>query len=55
MKIADIRLFRVDGEGPAWEFEDRAVEALDLYPDHVAVVADAESLPLEGRIVVHWD
>ena len=42
VKIADIRLFRVQGEGPAWEFEDRAVEALDLYPDHVRATAGAD-------------
>jgi L-rhamnonate dehydratase len=41
VKIADIHLFRVEGEGPAWEFEDRAVEALDLYPDHVRATAGA--------------
>ena len=45
MKIADIRLFRVEGEGPAWEFDDRAVEALDLYPDHVCATAGAGDVP----------
>lgn len=32
MKITELRLFRVEADGPAWAFEDRAVEALDLYP-----------------------
>jgi L-rhamnonate dehydratase len=41
VKIADIHLFRLEGEAPAWEFEDRAVEALDLYPDHVRATAGA--------------
>jgi L-rhamnonate dehydratase len=41
VKIADIRLFWVEGEGPAWEFEDRAVEALNLYPDHIRATAGA--------------
>jgi len=45
MKIADVRLFRVEGEGPAWEFEDRCVEALDLYPDHIAATAGAGDAP----------
>jgi L-rhamnonate dehydratase len=41
MKITDVRLFRVEGEGPAWEFDDRSVEALDLYPLHVRATAGA--------------
>ncbi|MGH2540803.1 MAG: enolase C-terminal domain-like protein [Actinomycetota bacterium] len=41
MKIAAVRLFRVEGEGPAWTFEDRAVEQLDLYPEHVRATAGA--------------
>jgi len=45
MRISDVRLFRVDGEGPAWEFEDRAVEALDLYPSHVEATAGAGDVP----------
>lgn len=49
MKISDIRLFRVEGEGPAWEFEDRAVEALDLYPDHVRATAGADDVPSRLR------
>jgi L-rhamnonate dehydratase len=48
VKIADIHLFRVEGERPAWEFEDRAVEALDLYPNHVRATAGADSVP--GRL-----
>ncbi len=45
MKIVDVRPFLVEGEGPAWEFEDRAVEALDLYPDHVRATAGAGDVP----------
>lgn len=45
MKITDVRLFRVEGEGPAWEFEDRAVEALDLYPSHVKATAGGGDAP----------
>ncbi|HEX5902213.1 MAG TPA: enolase C-terminal domain-like protein [Actinomycetota bacterium] len=41
MKITDVRLFRVEGEGPAWVFEDRSVEPLDLYPSHVGPSAGA--------------
>ena len=52
MKIADVRLFRVEGEGPAWEFEDRAVEALDLYPDHVRATAGAGDVPT--RLVARY-
>jgi L-alanine-DL-glutamate epimerase-like enolase superfamily enzyme len=40
-----IRLVRVEGEGPAWEFEDRAVESLDLYADHVRSTAGAGDVP----------
>jgi L-alanine-DL-glutamate epimerase-like enolase superfamily enzyme len=40
-------LFRVEGEGPAWEFEDRAVESLDRYPDHVRPTAGAGDAPTE--------
>lgn len=52
MKIVDVRLFRVEGEGPAWEFEDRAVEALDLYPDHVQPTAGAGDAPT--RLVARY-
>jgi L-rhamnonate dehydratase len=45
MKITEVRLFRVEGEGPAWEFEDRAVEALDLYPSHVKATAGGGDAP----------
>lgn len=45
MKIADVRLFRVEGEGPAWEFDDRSVEALDLYPSNVRATAGAGDAP----------
>lgn len=41
MKITDVRLFRVEGEGPPWVFEDRSVEPLDLYPSHVGPSAGA--------------
>jgi L-rhamnonate dehydratase len=45
VKIVDVRLFRIEGEGPAWTFEDRAVEALDLYPNHVRATAGAGDVP----------
>lgn len=45
MKIAAVRLSRVEGDGPAWSFEDRSVEALDLYPDHVRATAGAGDAP----------
>jgi L-rhamnonate dehydratase len=35
VKIADVHTFAVEGDGPAWTFDDRSVEALDLYPDHL--------------------
>ena len=44
VKIASVRLFRVEGEGPAWAFDSRAVEALDLYPDHVRASAGADDV-----------
>jgi L-rhamnonate dehydratase len=44
LKITELRLFRVEGEGPAWEFEDRAVEALDRYASHGGVAAGARSV-----------
>jgi L-rhamnonate dehydratase len=45
VKIVEVRLFRVEGEGPSWTFDDRAVEALDLYPDHVRATAGAGDAP----------
>jgi len=45
MKIDEVRLFLVEGEGPAWEFEDRAVESLDRYPDHLRPTAGAGDVP----------
>ena len=45
MKVTAVRLFRVEGQGPAWTFEDRAVEALDLYADHVRATAGAGDAP----------
>jgi L-rhamnonate dehydratase len=45
MKIVDVRLFRLDGEGPAWSFEDRAVEPLDVYPGRAPVAAGARDVP----------
>ncbi len=45
MKVTEVRLFRVEGQGPAWSFEDRSVEALDLYPDHMAATAGAGDTP----------
>ena len=41
MRITAVRLFRVEGRAPAWTFEDRAVEQLDLYADHVRATAGA--------------
>jgi L-alanine-DL-glutamate epimerase-like enolase superfamily enzyme len=41
VKITAVRLFRVEGRGPAWAFENRAVEQLDLYPDHAGATAGA--------------
>ena len=49
MKIVEVRLFRVEGEGPAWTFDDRSVEALDLYPDHVRATAGAGDAPTHLR------
>jgi L-alanine-DL-glutamate epimerase-like enolase superfamily enzyme len=45
MKIEDVRLFSVEGVGPAWVFDDRSVESLDRYPDHVRPTAGAGDLP----------
>jgi L-rhamnonate dehydratase len=52
MKIADVRLFEVEGDGPAWSFEDRSVEPLDLYPDHVRATAGAGDAP--SRITARY-
>jgi L-alanine-DL-glutamate epimerase-like enolase superfamily enzyme len=41
LRITAVRLFRVEGRAPAWTFEDRAVEQLDLYADHVRATAGA--------------
>jgi L-rhamnonate dehydratase len=49
VKIVEVRLFGVEGEGPAWTFDDRAVEALDLYPDHVRATAGAGDVPTHLR------
>lgn len=49
MKIVEVRLFGVEGEGPSWTFDDRAVEALDLYPDHVRATAGAGDVPTHLR------
>jgi L-alanine-DL-glutamate epimerase-like enolase superfamily enzyme len=45
MKITDVRLFRVEGEGPAWALEDRAVEALDLYRPRGEAMTGAGNVP----------
>lgn len=50
MKIEDVRLFSVEGDGPAWVFDDRSVESLDRYPDHVRPTAGAGDLPTK---IVH--
>jgi L-alanine-DL-glutamate epimerase-like enolase superfamily enzyme len=49
VKIVEVRLFGVEGEGPSWTFDDRAVEALDLYPDHVRATAGAGDVPTHLR------
>ncbi len=49
MKIVDVGLFRVEGEGPTWAFDDRAVEPLDLYPNHVRATAGAGDVPTHLR------
>jgi L-rhamnonate dehydratase len=49
VKVVEVRLFRVEGEGPAWTFDDRAVEALDLYPDHVRATAGAGDVATKVR------
>jgi L-alanine-DL-glutamate epimerase-like enolase superfamily enzyme len=41
VRITAVRQFRVEGDGPAWSFENRSVEALDLYGDHVRATAGA--------------
>lgn len=41
VKITAVRLFRVVGRGPAWTLENRAVEQLDLFPDHERATAGA--------------
>jgi L-rhamnonate dehydratase len=45
IRIDDVRLFLVEGDGPPWVFEDRSVEALDLYPGHVRATAGAGDAP----------
>jgi L-alanine-DL-glutamate epimerase-like enolase superfamily enzyme len=45
VKITEVRVFRVEGEGPAWEFEDRSVESLDLYPGLARATAGAGDAP----------
>jgi L-rhamnonate dehydratase len=45
MRIQDVRLFLLEGDGPAWEFEDRAVESLDRFPDHLRPTAGAGDAP----------
>ena len=51
MRIVDVRLFRVEGDGPAWSFEDRAVESLDRYPDHTSPTAGAGDAPSALRAI----
>jgi len=41
MKIAELRLFRVEGERSPHDWDERAVRSLDLYPEHDDVRADA--------------
>lgn len=51
MRIAAVRLFRVEGQGPAWTFENRAVEQLDLYPGHVSATTGAGD---EASQLIAW-
>ena len=51
LRITAVRLFRVEGRGPDWTFEDRAVEQLDLYPDHVRATAGAGDV---GSALTAW-
>ena len=41
MKILDVRLFRVQAEGPEREWDDRSVRPLDAHPRHLASTEDA--------------
>ena len=41
MKIAGLRLFRVEGQWSPQDWEERAVRPLDLYPEHAGARADA--------------
>jgi L-rhamnonate dehydratase len=47
LRITAVRLFRLEGRGPAWTFENRAVEQLDLYPDHVLATSGAGDVGTE--------
>ena len=49
VRITAVRLFRVEGRGPAWTFENRAVEQLDLYPDHERATAGAGDVGHRSR------
>lgn len=41
MKVTDIRLFRVEDKRSVGDWEERAVRALDLYPEHAGAMDDA--------------
>jgi L-rhamnonate dehydratase len=41
VRVTEVRVFRVEGEGPAWEFEGRSVEPLDLYRSDARATAGA--------------
>jgi L-rhamnonate dehydratase len=45
MKIVAVRLFRVEGDGPPWTFDDRSVQASDLYTDLAPVTQAAADNP----------
>jgi hypothetical protein len=51
VRITAVRLFRVEGRGPAWTFEDRAVEQLDLFADHMSSTAGAADV---GTHLAAW-
>ena len=56
VKIAGVRLFQVQGEGPALVFDDRVVEPLDLYAAHRGATGGAGDAPshLSAVYVGQW-
>jgi L-alanine-DL-glutamate epimerase-like enolase superfamily enzyme len=41
MRILDVRLFRVEGQGPDWPWDDRSVRPLDAHARHLGRTDDA--------------